>query len=126
MNDENLRPPFGERSPTEAREYGQIGGINSGIVRRQKSAAKDWALFALGMKRKVSDKTKQQLEEMGIDPDDITTHALAMVKIADMAISGNLKAYEILRDTAGQKPTEKMDITHMGDGAVIRYGFDDE
>ena len=119
MNDENLRPPFGERSPTEAREYGQIGGINSGIVRRQKSAAKDWALFALGMKRKVSDKTKQQLEEMGIDPDDITTHALAMVKIADMAISGNLKAYEILRDTAGEKPTDNSNIAHSFDGDVV-------
>jgi phage terminase large subunit len=113
--------PFTERSEDEVKELNRLGGINSGAVRRKKAAAKEWALFALGMKRKVSEKTLEQLKEMGVEPEEITTHALAMVKIADMAIAGNLKAYEILRDTSGQKPTDSVSLAHsfMGDFEIV-------
>lgn len=109
---ENLLPPFGKgRSTDEARKSGQKGGINSGAVRRKKAAMKDVAAMVLGLKRKVSDKTIAQLQEMGIDAEEITTQTLALMKLGDKAIAGDIKALECLRDTAGEKPTDKLDLT---------------
>ena len=47
-----------------------MGGIASGAVRRKKAAMRDYAQFILGIKRKVSDKTLQQLREMGISEEE--------------------------------------------------------
>jgi len=108
---ENLLPPFGKgRSTDEARESGQIGGLVSGAVRRKKAAMRDYAQFILGIKRKVSDKTLQQLREMGISEEEVTGQTLALMKIMDKAISGDIKAMEFLRDTAGEKPTDNMNL----------------
>lgn len=118
--------PFSERSVDEAKELGRIGGIASGAVRRKKAAMKDVAAMVLGLKRKVSDKTIAQLAEMGIDSDDITTQTLALMSIGDKAIKGDIKALECLRDTAGEKPTDRVDMSHafIGDFDIVLDGED--
>ena len=118
---ENLLPPYGspERSSDEVREQNRIGGINSGAVRRKKAAMRDYAQFILGIKRKVSDKTLQQLREMGISEEEVTGQTLALMKIMDKAIAGDIKAMEFLRDTAGEKPTDNSNIAHSFDGDVV-------
>ena len=117
---ENLLPPFGKgRSTDEARESGKIGGLVSGAVRRKKAAMRDYAQFILGIKRKVSDKTLQQLREMGISEEEVTGQTLALMKIMDKAIAGDIKAMEFLRDTAGEKPTDNSNIAHSFDGDVV-------
>ena len=124
---ENLLPPFGKgRSTDEARESGQIGGLVSGAVRRKKAAMRDYAQFILGIKRKVSDKTLQQLREMGISEEEVTGQTLALMKIMDKAIAGDIKAMEFLRDTAGEKPTDKVDMSHafIGDFDIVLDGED--
>ena len=128
-NEENLLPNSG-RSREEVEALNRLGGINSGIVRRQnakkKEAVKDIAAMVLGLKRKVSDKTAQQLKDLGIDRHEITTQVLAMMKIGDKATSGDIKAFECIRDTAGEKPNDNIKLTHeTGDGAVILIGYDD-
>lgn len=123
---ENLIPTS-ERSKDEARELGQMGGIASGAVRRKKAAMRDYVQFILGMKRKVSEKTLEQLKEMGVTEDEVTGQTLALMKIMDKAIAGDIKAMEFLRDTAGEKPTDSVKMTHeIGDGAVIRIGYEDD
>ena len=118
--------PFSERSKDEAKEMGRIGGIASGAVRRKKAAMKDVAAMVLGLKRKVSDKTIAQLQEMGIDAEEITTQTLALMKLGDKAIGGDIKALECLRDTAGEKPTDKLDMSHafIGDFDIVLGGED--
>lgn len=118
--------PFSERSKDEAKELGQKGGIASGAVRRKKAAMKDVAAMVLGLKRKVSDKTIAQLSEMGIDAEEITTQTLALMKLGDKAITGDIKALECLRDTAGEKPTDKVDMSHafIGDFDIVLDGED--
>jgi hypothetical protein len=119
--------PFSERSKDEAKEMGRIGGIASGAVRRKKAAMRDYVQFILGMKRKVSEKTLAQLKEMGVTEDEVTGQTLALMKIMDKAIAGDIKAMEFLRDTAGEKPTDSVKMTHeIGDGAVIRIGYEDD
>lgn len=102
--------PFSERSVDEAKELGQKGGIASGAVRRKKAAMKDYVQFILGMKRKVSEKTLEQLKEMGVTEDEVTGQTLALMKIMDKAIAGDIKAMEFLRDTGGEKPIENMNL----------------
>ena len=119
--------PFTERSEDEVKEMNRLGGINSGAVRRKKAAMRDYVQFILGMKRKVSEKTLEQLKEMGVTEDEVTGQTLALMKIMDKAIAGDIKAMEFLRDTAGEKPTDSVKMTHeIGDGAVIRIGYEDD
>lgn len=109
------------RSGDEAAEMGMKGGIASGAVRRKKAAMKDVAAMVLGLKRKVSEKTIAQLAEMGIDADEITTQTLALMKLGDKAIAGDIKALEVLRDTAGEKPKDNVALSHafMGDFEIV-------
>lgn len=120
--------PFTERSKDEVKEMNRRGGIASGAVRRKKAAMKDVAAMVLGLKRKVSDKTIAQLQEMGIDAEEITTQTLALMKLGDKAIAGDIKALECLRDTAGEKPTDKVDMSHafIGDFDIVLDGEDED
>ncbi len=107
----NLRPPFGEGgTPDEARELGKMGGIKSGEVRRRKSAMKDIAQMVLGLKPNITQGAKLQLKQMGIDERDLTTQTVALVKILEKAMKGDVQAMQFIRDTAGQKPTDKLDV----------------
>ena len=117
---------LGDRTTEEQQKIAQMGGIASGAVRRKKAAMKDVAAMVLGLKRKVSDKTIAQLAEMGIDAEQITTQTLALMKLGDKAIAGDIKALECLRDTAGEKPTDKLDMSHafIGDFDIVLDGED--
>ncbi|MBQ4178609.1 MAG: hypothetical protein II598_02570 [Elusimicrobia bacterium] len=98
MNDENLIPVT-KRSEKEAREMSRKGGINSGKARRQKKTFKELFEIALSL----------QNEETGEQNDIGITSA--MIK---KALSGDVKAFESIRDTIGQKPIEKQEISQVG------------
>lgn len=85
MNEENLIP-ISERSPEEVREMGRKGGIASGQARREKK------LFKEAIEKKLG----QSLDSM-ID---------AMIT---QAKTGNVQAITFLRDTIGEKPTDKIE-----------------
>lgn len=95
MNDENLIP-YNKRSEKEARENGRKGGIKSGETRRRKKAFKELFDIALNMKD----------EETGKKND--VTIVSAMIRKAK---SGDVKAFESIRDTVGEKPIEKQEIS---------------
>lgn len=95
-NEKNLIPNS-ERTPNEVRENGKKGGIKSGEVRREKKLLKDLLEEALLIKTDTGNKYV-----------DITN---ALIKQAE---EGNVKAYETIRDTLGQKPIEKAEISGMG------------
>ena len=85
MNEENLIP-MNERSESEVRELGRKGGIKSGEARREKK------LFKEAIEKKLG----QSLDSM-ID---------AMITQAQ---TGNVQAITFLRDTIGEKPTDKIE-----------------
>lgn len=80
-------------SPEEARINGSKGGKKSVEVRRQKKVLKELLEEALEKETKTGN--------MAID---ITN---ALIKRAK---NGNVKAYEVIRDTLGQKPVENINI----------------
>lgn len=88
-NAENLKPPINKRSTSEQREIRQKGGIKSGEVRRARKTLKEELLLLL-----ESGNTRNKI-------------SLALIK---KAIKGNIKAFEVIRDTIGEKPTEKHEL----------------
>lgn len=84
-NTENLKPP----STSEARERGKKGGIASGRKRKERKVLRDELLLLLSkgqMQKKIS------------------------VALIAKALKGDVKAFEVIRDTIGEKPTDKQEI----------------
>lgn len=93
-NEQNLRPKT-TLSKEEAKRIGSKGGKKSAEVRREKKMLRDLLEEALEKETKTGNRYI-----------DITT---ALIKEAE---KGNVKAYETIRDTLGQKPKEQ--IQHSG------------
>ena len=93
------------QSGSEAAEAGQRGGIASGEARRRKRDIR-LALEAL-LEKDITDKKGNVMT---------TTEAIALKQI-EKALKGDTKAFEVVRDTVGQKPTDRIDLTVNDDSA---------
>ena len=87
-NEGNLKPI---RTKSEAREKVKKGGKKSGEVRAQRKTLRE-ELIAL-LETKIEDKTIQEKISFSLIQE---------------AISGNVKAFETIRDTIGEKPIEQI------------------
>lgn len=95
MSGEKNLIPFSERSKEEAREYGRIGGINSGESRRRKKTLRQ--AIDLAMSLPVSDpKRQEKMAEMGISQEDADNQMAVVVGLMLKAMNGNSKAAEVL------------------------------
>lgn len=52
----------------------------------------------------------QKMVECGIADGDTSYKMAMVVAMANEAVKGNVKAFEVLRDTIGEKPKEKVDF----------------
>ena len=98
--------PNSERSPEEVRENGRKGGIASGIVRRRKKDLREACLAIL------------ETEITTKSGDKMTGSEAMVAKLFQQAMKGNIKAFIALRDTAGQKPVDKVVVADV-DQSVI-------
>ena len=105
-NEQNLRPPTSE----EARERGRKGGKASGKKRQQNKTFKE--IISKFLDGKVSDeRLKQQMIEFGFADKEVSNKSCAVFALWKEAIKGNTKAFELLRDTIGEKPQDKLNIS---------------
>lgn len=120
----NLKPC---RSKDEARERGQKGGQASGEARREKRAMREMASLVLGAPVPVSKDLEKQLQKLGFDVTDANIQLLSLLSVAKNATKGDLAALAFLRDTAGEKPADKVDVnqTVTGDFVLEIEGEDD-
>lgn len=86
-NEQNLIPQS-ERTKSEQREIAKLGGIKSGEARREKKLFKEEIL--------------KRMKET--DWEEMIDKLIARAKNQD-------KAFEILRDTIGQKPKEEIEAS---------------
>lgn len=86
---DNLRPVS---SKAEARERGRKGGLASGEARRKRKTLKEELLLMLS-----EGETQQSV-------------TLALI---EKAMSGDTKAFEVIRDTIGEKPVDKVMIADV-------------
>ena len=83
MNEQNLKPV---RKTKEAQERGRRGGVASGKARNERKALKEQLLLLLS------------------EGDTQNNLCLSLI---DKAMKGDTKAFEVIRDTIGEKPVEK-------------------
>ena len=100
-NTKNLIPAS-QRSKEEVRKNSAKGGRKSGEVRRQKRDLR-LAIERLLEQDFVDKKTGEVLS--GAE--------LITLKQMEKAIKGDWRAFQLLRDTAGQKPVEKVMVSEV-------------
>lgn len=107
------------RSTEEAKKRGQNGGLKSGESRRRKRALREYLEALL-----EGDRNGLPLAE---------SIALALI---DKALTGDVRAFEVIRDTIGEKPIERQNIEIQPQltkeqrdaafrGAMLTYNFSD-
>ena len=102
-NDKNLIPP----SASEARERGAKGGKASGEARREKKLFQQAVLAALEAKGESGNSV-------------LVDMIAAQVK---KAMKGDTRAFEVLRDTSGEKPADKVEAEVKNDNAELLKSF---
>lgn len=96
-NEHNLQPV---KNSEEAKRRGRNGGLASAEAYRRRKTLKEELLLLLSSKdlqKKIS------------------------VALIDEAINGNVKAYETIRDTIGEKPREQQELS-MDAKIIVDYG----
>ena len=109
-NDENLIPNSA-RSPEELRENGRKGGVASGKARQKKRLMKDLVIEMLNSKI-WSDELKAKILNVFPEMEDekMQVQTAMIASQIQKAMKGDTKAFELLRDTSGQKPVEQQVI----------------
>lgn len=105
MNDENLKP-FNARTESEKRKITQKGGIASGEARRRKRDIR-LAMEAL-LEKEYKGKNGEMLSG---------AQAIAL-KQMEKALKGDAKAFELVRDSSGQKPVEKLVVAEVEQSVI--------
>ena len=95
----NLKPNTREnRTKEEQKQIAIKGGIASGKARREKKTLRQ--CLEILLERTLKDKK-------GIE---MTGAEAVSLKVFEKALKGDIRAFEVLRDTAGQKPIEKVQM----------------
>ena len=102
---ENLKANT-ERTPKERKELAQKAGIASGEVRRAKKTMREMLNYLL--EKEITNRSGEKA----------TTQEAITVSLINQALKGNVKAWEVIRDTIGEKP--KQDINLSTGGLVVQ------
>lgn len=111
--------PTTKRSKSEVRKNAAKGGRKSGEVRRQKKLLKDCLDELL------------QREWENRQGEKMSGSEAISVAVFKKALAGDIKAYEVVRDTSGQKPVDKImlaevDQTTINEVESMVLGEDDD
>ena len=107
-NADNLIPNS-ERTPEELREMTRKGGIKSGETRRRKKTLREQMEMLLSLPVQ-DDETRAFIESLGIESEEVNNALAITLSMYQEALKGNTKAFELIRDTIGEKPTDRLQI----------------
>lgn len=106
--------PF--KAGEEARENGRKGGIKSGEVRRARRTLREELQDLLA--EDITDKNGRRMQ----------TQKAISASMIKQALTGSTKAFELIRDTIGEKPIDKVMVAEVDQKTideVERLIFDD-
>lgn len=103
--EDNLTPFTSEQSREKAVENGAKGGIASGEAKRRKRDIR------LAMEALLEKRYKTSMGELS------GAEAIAL-KQMEKALKGDPKAFELVRDSAGQKPIEKVVVAEVEQNVI--------
>jgi hypothetical protein len=100
MANENLIS-LADRTTEEQHEIATKGGIASGIARNKKKLLRECLEELLN--KEMKDKNGNTASGAEV----------LATKLFQQALQGNIKAFEVVRDTAGQKPAERVVVSNI-------------
>ena len=122
MNDENLIP-LNKRSPRERKEISKKGAEATNKKKAEKKAFKEIfeTLMQLDIERFTTD--EEVLEALSlINPEyaqKADVKSVISARVLHKALKGDMYAIGFLRDTIGEQPTQKQEIS--GEGVQITF-----
>lgn len=111
-NTDNLlkgNPKTEFKSGLEAVKNGAKGGKESGKSKRRAKSMRELAQMMANCKppKDIAKITKEIFPDLEVD--DITNKVVLLSKQFEKASEGDTKAFEVLRDTSGEKPIDKIE-----------------
>ena len=105
----NLRTTA-QMTEKERREFARIGGQASAKARRKKKDLQE--LLGALLSSPATPEIKEKAAKLGIDPEvaDTLYDGLGIAMI-EKALSGDGYCFQLVRDSAGDKPTDKSEVT---------------
>lgn len=97
------------KTGSEQVKIARLGGIASGKAKRERKTIREELEFLLA---------KQLKNNKG---EDISTREAISTAMIGQAIKGNVKAFIAIRDTIGEKPTEKMQTELTLTQALVEF-----
>lgn len=107
MNNENLKPFTSEQNREEAKKNGRKGGKKSGEVRRAKKTMRELLDYLL--EKEITNKKGEKA----------TTKEAILVAAIKKAIAGDIKALQFIRDTIGEMPVVKQEVSGINGVSVV-------
>lgn len=131
-NEQNLKT----LTPKQARELGSKGGKASAKAKKQRKSMQEAAAFILslplsdgkldeiasfnGMKKTITDDDGNEVEV----PKNLDVQTISLLAIAAKAMKGDVQALSLLRDTAGEKPVERVEVNADVERAIAELERD--
>ena len=103
-NESNLIPCTSDQSREEAVKNGQKGGIASGSARRYRKTLRA--------------DLETLLDSRAPDGTGKTTAAAIALALINKALKGDTRAFEIIRDTIGEKPAERISLAQIDQDTI--------
>lgn len=110
-NEENLKP-FSTRTKKEQREIQVKGGIASGEARRAKKTMKEMLDYLL--EKEIANSKTGEI---------VTYREAILTSCIKKAIKGDVKAAQFVRDTAGEAPINKTEVTGKDGAPLVQKVF---
>ena len=107
-NEQNLRT----LSPKEAREQGRKGGKASAAKRAERKTFREGLLLLLN----------EPLKDKAGNPTTNTTQDAIIAALVKRAANGDTRAFEMIRDTIGEKPVQDVKVS-TGDFSALDDAF---
>lgn len=114
MNDQNLIKPKRDQTAEQRKAAASKAGKAAAKKRREKKQMQEIAKIVLHMPFEGTDAQLDDLEGLSFEdyPDrKLTVSEISILKVAKKAMRGDIAAIQFLRDTAGEKPVEQIEIS---------------
>lgn len=107
-NEQNL-VNIADRATEEQREIRSKGGKARAEKARRERTLKETLEKLLSLPLK-DESTREYIRQLGFNDEELDNKTAINVAMYQEALKGNVKAYELIRDTMGEKPTDKLAI----------------
>ena len=114
MNDQNLIKPKRDQTAEQRKAAASKAGKAAAKKRREKKQMQEIAKIVLHMPSEGTDAQLDDLEGLSFEdyPDrKLTVSEISILKVAKKAMRGDIAAIQFLRDTAGEKPVEQIEVS---------------